>query len=94
MTYGTSGPFLRAVSGPGRAEVEIRAAFCGFDEASNGIVVFDFGHEIQNQEIDLLDFVVSEFDTLRDGHFGRDVSAHAKSVFVSFVNDRGHLARA
>jgi hypothetical protein len=74
----------------GRAEVETGAAFCGFDEASNGVGVFDVGKEIQNQEVDVLDFVVSEFDTLRGGHFGGDVPADAKSVFVSFVNDRGH----
>ena len=38
----------------------------------------------------MLDFVIAEFDTLRSGHLGRNMSADAQSVFVRLVDDRRH----
>ncbi len=66
------------------------AALGGFGEARDGVGVLDFGKEIQDEKIDVLNFVVAELDTLRGSHFGGDVSADAEAVLVGFVDDGGH----
>ena len=73
-----------------RGEVEAGGDFSGLGEAGDGVGVFDFGEEIEDEKIDVLNFVVAELDALRGGHSGGNVSADAKSVFVSFVDDGGH----
>ena len=61
----------------------------GFGEPCDGVGVLDFGEEIQDEKVDVLNFVVAEFDTLGGGHFGGDVSADTEAVLVGFVDDRG-----
>ena len=77
-----------------RIEIKLDTALGRFDQTRNCIGVLDVGEEIQDEEIDMLDFVVAELDTLRGSHFGRDVSADAEAIFVGFVDDGGHEARA
>ncbi len=71
----------------GGVEVERGGEFSGFGEAGDGVGVFDFGEEVENEKVDVLDFVVAELDALRSDHVGRDVSTDAESVFVGFVDD-------
>ena len=58
-----------------RVEVEASRDFSGLDEAGDGVGVFDLGKEVEDEEIDVLDFVVAEFDALGGGHFGGNVPA-------------------
>ena len=77
----------------GRGEVEAGCDFSGLGETGDGVGVFDFGEEVQDEKVDVLDLVIAEPDTLVGGHFGGNVSADAKAVLVGFVDDGGDEGR-
>src|SRR5208282_2493355 len=74
----------------GRGEVEVGSELGRRGETDGCIRVFDVGEEIQHEEVDVLNFVVAELDTLGGGHFCGDVSADAETVFVGFISDGGY----
>src|SRR2546426_495100 len=77
----------------GGLQIQVRSTLCDGGEARWRTRVLYVGHEVQKEEIHVLDLVVPLADRVFRGHECGDVSAHAEAAFVRIAGDEGHQLR-
>jgi hypothetical protein len=76
-----------------RIQIEITAPIAWLDEARWCTRLLHIRHEVQEDEIHVLDFVSAAAHELFRDHPRRHVAAYAQTALVSFVGDDGHEFR-
>ena len=76
-----------------RIQVERCAAFSGFGKARRGARLLHVGHEVEKDEVHVLDLVGSVAHELVGRHSRWDVAADAQAALVGFVDDDGNEFR-